>query len=26
VFFKYLVPRGEAYDKKYKEKLSEDEK
>ena len=21
VFFKYLVPRGEAYDKKYKEKL-----
>ena len=26
VFFKYLVPRGEAYDKKYKEKLQEDDK
>ena len=26
VFFKYLVPRGEAYDKKYKEKLREDDK
>ena len=25
VFFKYLVPRGEAYDKKYKEKLREDD-
>ena len=26
VFFKYLVPRGEAYDKKYKEKLREDDR
>ena len=26
VFFKYLVPRGEAYDKKYKEKLRDDDK
>ena len=26
VFFKYLVPRGEAYDKKYQEKLREDDK
>ena len=26
VFFKYLVPRGEAYDKKYKEKMREDDK
>lgn len=26
VFFKYLVPRGEAYDKKYKEKLREYDK
>ena len=26
VFFKYLVPRGEAYDKKYKEKLRADDK
>ena len=25
VFFKYLVPRGEAYDKKYKEKVREDD-
>ena len=25
VFFKYLVPRGEAYDKNYKEKLREDD-
>ena len=26
LFFKYLVPRGEAYDKKYKEKLREDDR
>ena len=26
VFFKYLVPRGEAYDKKYEEKLRKDDK
>ena len=26
VFFKYLVPRGEAYDKRYKEKLREDDR
>ena len=26
VFFKYLVPRGEAYDKKYQEKMREDDK
>ena len=26
VFFKYLVPRGEAYDKKYKEILRNDDK
>ena len=26
VFFKYVVPRGEAYDKKYKEKLREDDR
>ena len=26
VFFKYLVPRGEAYDKKYKEKLRDEDK
>lgn len=25
VFFKYLVPRGEAYDKKYEEKLRKDD-
>ena len=26
VFFKYLVPRGEAYDRKYEEKLRKDDK
>ena len=26
VFFKYLAPRGEAYDKKHKEKLMEGDK